>query len=148
MVPSSQNCWLNTSVSRTQMIMKTTASRTNIHGDDTRLNAKNNHNWWRRHIPDIEYSRHGNCKTPGSVSWCITREMRIGAVKPGSGPVKNSSKLAANFCFKGESEDFWEEDSAVSSLAIQHTLFCGGWSGERAGYTFVCIPASVSTQSL
>ena len=46
----------------------------------------------------------------------------------------------------GESEDFWEKDSEVSSLAIQHSLVglggvSGDGSGERAGYRLVCIPA-------
>lgn len=46
----------------------------------------------------------------------------------------------------GESEDFWEKDSAVSSLAIQRSLLGlggvrGDASGERARYRLVCIPA-------
>lgn len=120
-------------VSRTQMIMKTRHQELlNIHGDTIRLNAKNNHSWWRRHIPDIESSRHGNYKTPGSVIWCVTREMRIGAIKPTQG----QPKILAN----------WQPTSAlrvsqrISGKRTLHfqvwqfsTLFRGGWSGEQQG---------------
>lgn len=74
------------------------------------------------------------------------REIKIGAIKPDSGPAKNSSKLAGNFCFKGESEDFWEEDSAVSSLAIQHSLsWCLEW---RASRVQVCLHSSPSQHTV